>query len=55
LVAKRIYLAGPEVFLINAIEVGENKKRICLKHGFEGVFSLDAKIDFEANPQKKLG
>lgn len=55
MVAKRIYLAGPEVFLINAIEVGENKKRICLKHGFEGVFSLDAKIDFEGKPPEETG
>jgi len=55
LVAKRIYLAGPEVFLINAIEVGENKKRICLKHGFEGVFSLDAKIDFEGKTPEETG
>lgn len=55
MVAKRIYLAGPEVFLINAIEVGENKKRICLKHGFEGVFSLDAKIDFEGKTPEETG
>ncbi|MDD3791641.1 MAG: nucleoside 2-deoxyribosyltransferase [Candidatus Bathyarchaeota archaeon] len=55
MVAKRIYLAGPEVFLINAIEVGENKKRICLKHCFEGVFSLDAKIDFEGKTPEETG
>lgn len=55
MVAKRIYLAGPEVFLINAIEVGENKKRICLKHGFEGVFSLDAKIDFQGKTPEETG
>ncbi len=55
MIAKRIYLAGPEVFLTNAKEVGENKKRICLKHGFEGVFSLDAKIDFEGKPPEEVG
>lgn len=55
MVTKRIYLAGPEVFLINAKEVGLNKKRICLKHGFEGVFSLDAKIDFEDKPPEEAG
>jgi len=54
-VAKRIYLAGPEVFLTNAKEVGENKKRICLKHGFEGVFSLDVKIDFEGKTPEEGG
>jgi len=55
LVAKRVYLAGPEVFLINAKEVGENKKRICLKHGFEGVFSLDTKINFEDKTPEEAG
>jgi nucleoside 2-deoxyribosyltransferase len=37
----RVYLAGPEVFLPNAKELGENKKRICASYGFEGVFPLD--------------
>jgi nucleoside 2-deoxyribosyltransferase len=34
----RIYLAGPEVFLKNAKEVGEQKKALCRKYGFEGMF-----------------
>ncbi len=41
----RAYLAGPDVFFTNAIEIGEEKKRICAQYGFEGVFPLDA--DFE--------
>jgi nucleoside 2-deoxyribosyltransferase len=43
----RIYLAGPEVFLREAQEIAERKKAICHKHGFEGVFPLDASLDLE--------
>ncbi len=38
----RVYLAGPDVFFPNAVEIGEEKKRICARNGFEGVFPLDA-------------
>src|SRR6476620_7652217 len=41
----RIYLAGPEVFLPNAREVGEGKRRIAAEAGFEGVFPLDNALD----------
>lgn len=37
----RIYLAGPEVFLPDALEIAAAKKRLCAAHGFEGVFPLD--------------
>lgn len=37
----RAYLAGPDVFLPDAVEVGERKKRICAERGLEGVFPLD--------------
>ena len=40
--ALRAYLAGPDVFFPDAIEIGEEKKRICARYGFEGVFPLDA-------------
>ncbi|HTQ06669.1 MAG TPA: nucleoside 2-deoxyribosyltransferase [Polyangiaceae bacterium] len=41
----RVYLAGPDVFLPDAVAAGEEKKRLCEKHGFEGVFPLDAEIE----------
>ncbi len=41
----RIYLAGPEVFLLNAIETGGRKKVLCRDYGFEGVFPLDAELE----------
>jgi nucleoside 2-deoxyribosyltransferase len=40
----RIYLAGPEVFLANALEIGKQKKALCAKYGFIGVFPLDNEI-----------
>ena len=41
----RVYLAGPDVFFPNALEIGEAKKRICTQHGFIGVYPLDAPFD----------
>ena len=41
----RIYLAGPEVFLPDALAVGERKRALCAEHGLEGVFPLDAGLD----------
>jgi nucleoside 2-deoxyribosyltransferase len=41
----RIYLAGPEVFLPDAAAVGAAKAELCAKHGFEGLFPLDAALD----------
>ena len=41
---QKIYLAGPEVFLPNALEIGEALKRLCLEHGYEGLFPLDNTI-----------
>ncbi|MBN1143302.1 MAG: nucleoside 2-deoxyribosyltransferase [Bacteroidales bacterium] len=41
----KIYLAGPDVFLPNALEAGNRKKVLCAQYGFEGMFPLDNKID----------
>jgi len=38
----KVYLAGPDVFFPNAMEIGEAKKQICAQYGFEGVFPLEA-------------
>lgn len=37
----RIYLAGPEVFLADAREIGARKRAICARHGLVGVFPAD--------------
>ena len=41
----RAYLAGPDVFFPNPVEIGAAKKAICAEHGLEGVFPLDANLD----------
>lgn len=41
----KIYLAGPDVFLPNAIETGGRKKAVCAAHGLEGLFPLDLPLD----------
>jgi nucleoside 2-deoxyribosyltransferase len=38
---KRVYLAGPEVFLANARDIGARKRAICERHGLVGVFPGD--------------
>jgi nucleoside 2-deoxyribosyltransferase len=52
---KRIYLAGPEVFLKNAKEIGERKKALCKKYGFEGVFPLDNEVNVEGKSAREIG
>lgn len=37
----RIYLAGPDVFLPDAVSIGAVKKRICAAYGLVGVYPMD--------------
>lgn len=46
--APRIYLAGPEVFLPDALALAEEKKRLCAELGLVGVFPLDVEIENDA-------
>jgi nucleoside 2-deoxyribosyltransferase len=39
-----VYLAGPEVFLPDAAEIGRRKQELCVAYGFEGLYPLDNKI-----------
>ena len=39
---RKAYLAGPEVFLSDALVIGSRKKQLCEAYGFEGMFPLDA-------------
>lgn len=41
----KVYLAGPEVFLRNAVEAGAAKVEICARHGLEGKYPLDAQLE----------
>lgn len=43
--APSVYLAGPEVFLPNGAEIGRRKQHICTRHGLNGLFPLDNKVE----------
>lgn len=45
--SKKIYLAGPEVFLSDPHDIANKKKAICREYGFEGLFPLDAQLQLE--------
>jgi nucleoside 2-deoxyribosyltransferase len=45
----KIYLAGPDVFLPDAVEVGRRKVGLCTRHGLTGLYPLDNAIDLAAN------
>ena len=44
----KIYLAGPDVFLPDAIEIGRRKAAICARHGLSGLYPLDNAVDLTA-------
>ncbi|MBR0870783.1 nucleoside 2-deoxyribosyltransferase [Bradyrhizobium tropiciagri] len=41
----KIYLAGPDVFLPDAVEIGRRKAAICARHGLTGLFPLDVAVE----------
>ena len=45
----RVYLAGPEVFLPDAVDIGRRKVELCTRHGLIGLYPLDNAIDPTAN------
>ena len=44
----KIYLAGPDVFLPDAVEIGRRKVDICARHGLTGLYPLDNAFDAAA-------
>lgn len=49
---KKIYLAGPDVFEINSIELGNEYKKLCEEFDFIGLYPLDNVVNF--NQTKEL-
>ncbi len=45
----KIYLAGPDVFLPDAVDIGRRKVELCRRHGLIGLYPLDNAIDLAAN------
>ncbi len=44
----KIYLAGPDVFLPDAVEIGRRKAAICARRGLTGLYPLDNAVDLTA-------
>jgi nucleoside 2-deoxyribosyltransferase len=45
----KIYLAGPDVFLSDAVAVGYRKAELCARYGLTGLYPLDNAIDLSGN------
>jgi nucleoside 2-deoxyribosyltransferase len=45
----KIYLAGPDVFLPDAVEIGRRKVELCTRHGLTGLYPLDNFVDRAAS------
>jgi nucleoside 2-deoxyribosyltransferase len=41
----KVYLAGPDVFLPDAVDIGRRKAELCTRHGLTGLYPLDNAID----------
>jgi nucleoside 2-deoxyribosyltransferase len=44
----KVYLAGPEVFLPDAVDIGRRKAELCTRHGLTGLYPLDNSVDVAA-------
>ncbi|WP_345979641.1 nucleoside 2-deoxyribosyltransferase [Sulfurimonas sp. HSL3-2] len=49
---KKIYIAGPDVFEADSVEIGKRYVQICAEYGYEGMYPLDNIVDFEQDKQK---
>jgi len=49
---KKIYIAGPDVFEKDSIEIGKKLVNLCKKYGYDGLYPLDNVVDFSQKKQK---
>ena len=49
---QKIYIAGPDVFEPNSIEIGKDYCDLCDKHGLKGLYPLDNVVDFKQAKKK---
>ncbi|MBI5129325.1 MAG: nucleoside 2-deoxyribosyltransferase [Rhodopseudomonas palustris] len=45
----KVYLAGPDVFLPDALEIGRRKAGLCARYGLTGLFPLDNAVALAAH------
>lgn len=48
----KIYIAGPDVFEKDSIEIGKRYCELCDKYGYEGLYPLDNIVDFTQDKKK---
>ena len=48
----KIYIAGPDVFEQDSVEIGQKYSDLCKKYGHEGLYPLDNIVDFKQAKQK---
>ena len=51
----RVYLAGPDVFLRDAVAQGARKKALCKQYGLEGVFPFDVEVQAGDGSRRDTG
>jgi nucleoside 2-deoxyribosyltransferase len=49
---EKIYIAGPDVFEADSIEIGKQLVALCEEYGYEGLYPLDNVVDFSQSKQK---
>ena len=49
---QKIYIAGPDVFQKNSIEIGDKLRNLCTKYGFIGLYPMDNIVDFSQEKHK---
>ena len=49
---KKIYIAGPDVFEKDSIEIGKKLVQLCAEYGYEGLYPFDNVVDFSQEKQK---
>lgn len=49
---KKIYIAGPDVFEHNSLEIAKKHKLTCKDSGFEGLYPLDNVVNFDQEKHK---
>ena len=49
---KKIYIAGPDVFERDSIEIGKQFVALCKEYGYEGLYPLDNVVDFSGEKHK---
>ena len=50
-----VYLAGPDVFLPDAVDIGRRKVELCARHGLTGLYPLDNAIDTAGRRTPRCG